>query len=276
MFLIGMNYEGPSDRAWQMWNDGQFDAGLIDADFQRAASAGTRSLRIFVQASLASEVNAGKWDKLDQVVGLAEKRNVQLQISLHDYGERDLQKISAIAEKIARHYRGRAGILAYDLKNEPRFGDLALTQYGAPVPLQQTGLIQALGERLARGDVPAFRATDDGSKDIPASLSDDQAYVYENNLKIYRDFLADASAWVGGQGGGATSLDFVDDPAGQKWAPLIQAFDTTLTAWIQPQLEAVRRGDPAKPVTLDHVDALLDSGAARGPGRPGSGPHLQV
>ncbi len=256
MFLLGMNYEGPADRAWQMWNEGQFDAGLIDADFQRAATTGTRSLRIFVQAPLAADVNVGKWDKLDQVVALAEKRSLQLLVSLHDYGERDLKKVSATAEQVARRYRGRPGILAYDLKNEPRFGDLALTQYPAPVPLQQTGVIQALGERLARDDVPAFRASDDGAKDIPASLSDDQAYVYENNLKIYRDFLADASAWVGGHSG-STTLDFVDDPAGEKWAPLIQAFDATLNAWIQPQLEAVRRGDPAKPVTVDHVDALL-------------------
>ena len=50
-----------------MWDNGKFDASLIDADFQRAhAAAGVNVLRIFVQARLATDIAAGKWDKLDQ------------------------------------------------------------------------------------------------------------------------------------------------------------------------------------------------------------------
>src|SRR5438045_6812606 len=91
LFVSGINYEGPADRAWQMWDNDRFDAGAIDLDFSRAAAAGMTSLRIFVQAPLAADLAAGKWDKLDAVVGSAEKHAVQLIISLHDYGERDLQ-----------------------------------------------------------------------------------------------------------------------------------------------------------------------------------------
>ena len=56
-----------------MWDNGKFDVGLIDADFGRAASAGVNAVRIFVQAPLAADIAAGKWDKLDQVVGAGRK-----------------------------------------------------------------------------------------------------------------------------------------------------------------------------------------------------------
>ena len=62
--------------------------------------------------------------KLDQVVVLAEKHGLHLIVSLHDYGERNLARVAETAGKIAQRYRGRTGILAFDLKNEPRFGDL--------------------------------------------------------------------------------------------------------------------------------------------------------
>jgi Cellulase (glycosyl hydrolase family 5) len=255
MFATIINYEGPADRAWQMWENDKFDLSAIDADFGRAASAGARGLRIFVQAPLAADLAAGRWEKLDQVVGVAEKRKLQLIVSLHDYGERDLARVAATAKQIAQRYRGRPGILSYDLKNEPRFGDLALTRYPAAVPLQQRGLIDALGERLPRDQVADYRATDDGRGTVPASLSDDEAYIYVNNLRLYRDMLADAGTWV--KQNGSTSLDYLSDPAGQKWAPLVDALNGTLQAWLQPQIDAVRAGDPGRPITVDHVDAIL-------------------
>src|ERR671935_199245 len=178
MFVTALNYEGPADRAWQMWDPDKFDAGLIEADLARAASAGARAVRIFTQAPLATEIAANRWDKLDQVVSLAEKHQLQFIVSLHDYGERDLGNVSATASRIAQRYRGRSGILAYDIKNEPRFGDLALSRYAAPVPLQQRGLIDTLGERLPRDQLAAFRASDDGAKTVPSSLSDDDAWIY--------------------------------------------------------------------------------------------------
>src|SRR5215213_6546485 len=36
-FVVGANYEGPADRAWQMWKPDLFDSSLIDEDLARAA-----------------------------------------------------------------------------------------------------------------------------------------------------------------------------------------------------------------------------------------------
>jgi hypothetical protein len=257
VFVTGLNYEGPADRAWQMWDNGKFDVGAIDADFARAASAGVTAVRIFIQAPLAADIAAGRWEKLDQVLGLAEKRGVQLIVSLHDYGERDISVVAATAGKIAQRYRGRAGILAYDLKNEPRFNDLGLSRYSAPPPLQQRGLIDRFGERLARDQLAEYRASDEGSKTVPASLPENEAWLYVNYLRLYREMLADAATWVRERGFKVTTLDYLDDPVAQKWAPLVAGFDATLQAWLTPQLDAIRRADPTKPISVAHVDAVM-------------------
>jgi hypothetical protein len=256
-FLLGVNYEGPSDRAWQMWDDGQFDAGLIDADFQRAATMGARVVRVFVQRGLARDVGAGRWGKLDQVLAAADRHHLALVVSLQDYADRDLQRVAAVDQQIAQHLRGRAGVYGYDLKNEPRFGDLALARYPSPPPLQQRGLIDLYGERLPRDQVADFRAGEEGAQLVAPGLSDDDAYVYVNNLRLYRAFLADASAWVRERGGRATTLDYMDDPAGQAWAPLLAAMDQTLQAWLAPQVAAVRGADPDRPITVEHTDAVM-------------------
>src|SRR5713226_10034275 len=261
-FVTGINYEGPADRAWQMWDNDKFDPGAIEADFSRASTAGMTAVRIFVQAPLAVDIAAGKWDKLDTVVALAEKHGIQLILSLHDYGERDLARVADTAGQIAQHYRGRPGILAFDLKNEPRFGDLSLAKYGSPVPLQQRGLVDAFGERLARADLADYRASDDGKKTVPSYLSDDEAWIYVNNLRLYREMLAEAAAWVKDHNFVKTTLDFLDDAAGRKWAPLVGALNSSLAAWIAPQMDAIRRADPTRPITIDHVDAVLAKLAA--------------
>jgi hypothetical protein len=255
--MLGVNYEGPADRAWQMWNDAQFDAGLIDADFQRAAAMGVRLVRVFVQQGLARDISAGKWAKLDQVVASADRHHLQLVLSLHDYGDRDLQRVSGLDQQIAQHLRGRAGVFGYDLKNEPRFGDLALTHYGAPPPLQQRSLIDTYGERLPRDQVADFRASDEGVQLVAPSMSDDEAYVYVNNLRLYREFLSEASTWVRERRSRTTTLDYMDDEASQAWAPLLTAIDQTLQAWLAPQVAAVRAGDPDRPITVEHTDAVM-------------------
>jgi cellulase (glycosyl hydrolase family 5) len=237
-FITGMNYEGPADRAWMMWQNDKFDIALIEADFVRASEqAGVYVLRIFIQPPLLSDIGAGRWDKLDAVVAVAEKHHLQLIVSLHDYTERDLSKVSAMAGQMAQRYRGRSGILGFDLKNEPRFGDLALTVYKSPVPLQQGGLIDTYGERLARDQVADYRASDDGVKTIPSYLNDDQAWIYVNNLRLYRELLG--------------------TPSDPKWGPFLDALNASLSAWIQPQLQAIKAADPSRLVTVDHVDTVL-------------------
>ena len=257
LFVTGINYEGPADRAWQMWDADKFDPGAIEADFGRAANAGFNVIRLFVQAPLATDLAAGKFDRLDKVVDAAEKQHVQLVLSLHDYSERDLARVSATAGQLAEHLRGRNGVLGFDLKNEPRFGDLSLARYASPPPLQQRGLIDTFGERLKRDELASFRASDDGQKTIPSYLSDDEAWIYVNNLRLYREMLAEAADWVKAHQYAVTTLDFLDDAAGQKWAPLVKALNGTLDAWLAPQVQAVRKADPARLLTLDHVDAVL-------------------
>src|SRR5687767_11253360 len=71
IFVLGANYEGPADRAWQMWEDAKFDPALIAWDFDRARRANVSVLRIFVQESLAVDIRGGRWNKLDTVLTLA-------------------------------------------------------------------------------------------------------------------------------------------------------------------------------------------------------------
>src|SRR5881397_1234408 len=58
-FVVGANYEGPTDRAWMMWDSDKFDRDLIAADFAKARSFGINTLRIFVQKSLRDDIDAG-------------------------------------------------------------------------------------------------------------------------------------------------------------------------------------------------------------------------
>src|SRR3954469_20916321 len=45
-FVMGANYEGPTDRAWLMWQSDKFDRDLIAFDFAKARSLGINTLRI--------------------------------------------------------------------------------------------------------------------------------------------------------------------------------------------------------------------------------------
>src|SRR6266849_6864874 len=74
--------------------------------------------------------------------------------------------------------------------------------------------------------------------------------------------LAEAAAWVKDHNFSKTTLDFLDDAAGQKWATLSRALNATLAAWMAPQIDAIRRADPTRPITVDHVDAVLAKLAA--------------
>src|SRR5260221_3930355 len=125
MFVTGINYEGPADRAWQMWDNDKFDPGAIEADFSRAASAGMTAIRIFVQAPLAVDVAAGKWDKLDTVVALAEKHGIQLILSLHDYGEREPGRRAGTAGPRAPDQLRRPRNPPVDPQNKARRCELA-------------------------------------------------------------------------------------------------------------------------------------------------------
>src|SRR5438552_833674 len=44
-FAWTVNYVGPPDRAWRIWEDSQFDPALIEQDFTRAAGLGLNTIR---------------------------------------------------------------------------------------------------------------------------------------------------------------------------------------------------------------------------------------
>jgi hypothetical protein len=257
-FLIGASYEGPADRAWQMWADDQFDLNVIGQDFARARSAGLKVLRIFVQKPLADDFAAGRWQKLDKVLDLADKQGLGIILTLADYTDWDVGRLAKLDGSIAGHLKGRRTIVALDLKNEPHLGDLALSIYpsGQTPPLQSAVLVQQIGERITRDEIPEYRASESGQKVVPQRLDDEQAYVYVNVLRAYQQFLDDSGTWVKANDGGNV-VRYLHSPDGAAWAPLLDALNDSLALWLRPRLAAVRTADPSRLVTLAQVDTVL-------------------
>jgi hypothetical protein len=258
-FALGVNYEGPADRAWHMWDGGQFDAGLIAKDLDRASAANARVVRVFVQPSLASDIRSGKFDKLDRFLDLADQRSLRIIVTLADYADASVANLASIGAQIAAHTRGRSTILSLDLKNEPHFGDLALANYppGVNAALQDPATVAAVGESVARQDIPDFRSSDEGRQRIPARLTDDQAYVYINVLHAYLQFTTDAQAWAISHH--TTVVQYMHSADSAKWRGIQDALNDTLAAWLKPQLDAIRAADPGRLITLAQVDPFLAS-----------------
>ncbi len=259
VFVVGANYEGPADRAWQMWDEGRFDAELIARDFERARAADLTVLRVFVQQSLANDVRAGRWAKLDRVLELADGYGLKLILTFADYPEADPSRLAAVDAAVAARYRGRPTIFAYDLKNEPRFGDLALAIYPVDMtpPLQDSRLVAAVGETVPRPEIGEYRRSEQGQRDIPRRLSDDQAYVYANALAAYRQFLQDAQAWARARGD--TTAGYMLSRDSDTWYALKEALNGTFAAWLTPQMAAIRAVDPDRLIAVGHVDAVIAS-----------------
>src|SRR5688500_6212902 len=117
-FVIGANYEGPTDRAWAMWEDDKFDIALIEGDFARARSLGINTLRIFVQSALREDIAGGDFTKLDAVTALARKHGLWLILTFTDWAEPDVAKAGVLNARIAAHLTVEPSIFAYDAKNE--------------------------------------------------------------------------------------------------------------------------------------------------------------
>ena len=116
-FVAGVNYEGHTDRAWKMWDNGMFDPKLIDSDFALAAAGGYNTLRIFIRDSLRDDIAAGNFSKLDKTVELAQHYGLRLLITFADYEETNLTKLTPIDTAVAKHYVNSPVILGYDQKN---------------------------------------------------------------------------------------------------------------------------------------------------------------
>ena len=257
-FVFGVNYEGPPDQAWQMWRPDRFDRARIAQDFRRMQAGGYNAARIFVQAPLNTELAAGRFDKLDYVLDQADAAGIRVVLTLADYDESRVEALAARARQLARRYAGRGTILAWDLKNEPQLYTFGTAVYpaGQPVPLLDAGLIAKYGERRSRAATPAWRQSDEGRRDVPARMSDGDAYVWGNVLAYYREFLAEAGAWAGAAPD-RTSADFAAAAAGAKWRPLLAALSDTILIWQAPQIEAIRGADPNALVTAGYHNLVL-------------------
>jgi hypothetical protein len=256
-FMLGFNYEGPLDRAWKMWEDGNWDPPRIDADLGRAARTGLNTVRMFIQSPLQREIEAGDFRKLDTFLDLAAKHKLAVIVTLYDYGEDDLTKVASVGRRIAERYKNRAEILAYDLKNEPKYANLVLARYpgsGAP-PLLTGALISHYGERMPLTEADEWRQGA-GRALSPSRFTREQVYWQANNYKLYLEFLGDAATWAS-KGDDRSTGDYLDSPDSAKWRPFVSAYSATLAAWLAPQLEAIRSADPTRLVTVGYNDPIM-------------------
>ena len=257
LFLFGVNYEGHTDRAWQMWDTGKFDKGLIESDFAAAQRAGITSVRIFVSGSLRDAVNRGDFSMLDTVFDLARAHGLYLLLTFNDYGDRDLSRVAAVEVKIAAHLRPRTNLLGYDLRNEPHFADIvgAVFPAGVTPPLLTDEMIKKYGERISQADTDKWRKSG-GNAVVPSYLDAVKGYYFANAYKLYNEFSAAALDWANTHAG-FTSLDYIGSPDAASWIPFWNALDSTLAAWIDAQQKPVLAVDPNRLTTVGFNIAML-------------------
>lgn len=123
-YLIkGINYY-PKNSAWDMYGD-KFSTDTISADFDIIANAKLNTVRIFVpyEDFGKADVQEDRLDKLEQVLDLAEEKNLAVIVTLFDfysdYTPQNWTLTHRHAEKIVQTFKNHNAILAWDLKNEP-------------------------------------------------------------------------------------------------------------------------------------------------------------
>ncbi len=239
-----------------MWEPDKFDANLISQDFARAISVGINTVRIFVQKPLRDDINKGDYSKLDAVTGLARKYGLHLILTLTDWAEPDLSSAADLNRLIAAHLAGEPSILAYDVKNEPQFTDIAGAIYpdSSVVPLQLPDTLSKYEEKVSRSSIGEYRRNSNGL--IPSRMTDDQAYLFANYYELYRDFLSDASGWVN-KHPSTTTLDYMDSPNSSKWSTYLEALDSTLAAWVGVQMAPLREADAGRPITVGYSNIVF-------------------
>lgn len=255
-FIVGANYEGPTDRAWMMWEPDKFDVDLISQDFARARSVGVDTLRIFVQRPLRDDILRGDYSKLDAVTELARRHDLRLILTMTDWPEPNLTRAAELNRLIASHLVDEPSIFAYDVKNEPQFTDVAGAIYptGTTVPLQSGALITTYGEKVTRASIGDYRRSAGGL--IPSRMTDDQAYYFANYYELYRDFLDDASAWVNNNPS-TTTLDYMDSPDSSRWTSYLAGVDATLAAWVDVQMRPLRELSGGRPITVGYSNIVF-------------------
>ena len=228
-YLYGINYEGPNDRPWQLWQDGKFDATLVARDLDAAAATGYKVLRVFVQDPLPAQVLAGQFGHLDTTAALARQRDLRLLITFNDSRDGDLARVAAVDRAIAAHFAGNPTVFGYDLQNEPRYPDIAGAVYpaGVDVPFQDASLVRRYGERITLKAVRDGRAGGGYAGAPFAGMSDSQLWTYLNVDSILSDFIA-------------ANPDYPRTAPSRAWSAFAAAANATLAAYLRVQLDAVR------------------------------------
>jgi hypothetical protein len=263
VFLLGVNYEGHTDRAWLMWEENKYDAALIDSNLALVERAGLNVVRIFVSKALRDNINANNWSKLDKVVELAKQRNLKLLIAFNDYDEPNLQKEADLNRKVVQRYKGNNTIFGYDFKNEPQFGDIIPAEFPADmvVPLQDGAFIKHYSERMTNDEVKAWRQTAQGKAIIPARLNEQRAYFYANAYRLWQEFLSESGKWVTSRSG-KNSLDYIDSPDSSKWKVYLEALSGTVGKYIEVRQGGIRAGDASAITTIGWSNIILAKMAA--------------
>jgi hypothetical protein len=258
LFLYGVNYEGPFDRAWLMWDNLRFDPVMIETDFRTAAKVGINTIRIFVQPQLRDSINLGDYGKLDTVIDLARRNNLYVLLTLQDYREHDLSAEANLAWRIASRYAGNPTMLGYDLRNEPNFGELVAARYpvGADVPLQSDEVLRVYGERHSQQYVNQYRATQQGASEIPEYMSSRQAYYFKNAMRLWDEFQQTMSNWLVSHGG-RTPIEFLESQDATPWQPFYQMLNRTVQSWIDVRQNAIHNADSRALVTVGWNNPIL-------------------
>lgn len=121
--IKGINYY-PKNSAWDMCG-AKFNSDTIARDLDIIKSAGLNTIRVFVpyESFGKAEVDEEKLEKLNQVLGLADKRQLAVIVTLFDfYGDYSVEDWTLThrhAEKIVTALKDHPALLAWDIKNEP-------------------------------------------------------------------------------------------------------------------------------------------------------------
>ena len=261
-FAMIVNYVGHSDRAWAQFQAGKFDPALIEADFRLARQAGANTIRTFIAAPLQNEFPQGNWIKLDALVAAAERAGIYLLLTFADYSLSYVKTLASHAGMIAARYKGRAPILGYDLKNEPRFYHLALMRYPGANPLLAFDLSPIYPTKRTPDEALAWAR---GAGNAPATLSDADAMRYAHVSEVLDAFLKAASDWVSARSYAVSAVDFMRSPEAGSWQPFLEKLNAAAAAWLSPQVAAVRDADPGRLITVGYSDPLLAGLPANGP-----------
>lgn len=255
-FAVIVNYVGHSDRAWAQFQSDKFDPALIEDDFRRARQAGANTVRTFVAAPLQNEFPKGDWAKLDRLVDAAERAGVYLLLTFADYSLSYVSTLANHAGRIAARYAEHPAILAFDLKNEPRFYHLSMMRYAGYAgsnPLFAEELSVIYPPQRTSAEALAW-AKGEGNA---GSLTDEDAIRYAHASDLLDRFLKAASDWISARGYQASSVAFIRSAQATPWQPFLNALNAALAAWLGPQVQAVRSAAPHRLITIGYSDPVL-------------------